>query len=298
MAMYEQDETGGMSVFLREEPQKPGAGAAEIAPPPAPSNTGSSLTAVLVAVLAIAVAGGAAAAWYAWKPDVGISLRTPVTESHPYQETVAYLQEFDVMQAIAGDDLQVADAGDTVVDWNISGEGHADIHLDVTGSRGAAQVWATWERSQNAWVVTSAAYRIGDGVREPIPLGKGDFLTQDQLDVWRRADPDTLLGRGQREYVQGQHMQAIELFNKAMEQEPETMEPLYWRGRTFEALGNSPKAIADYQRLLTVEPDHPAALARLDAMRASPPLGAPQVETPDIEEKPKKGPSPVSLIPR
>jgi len=297
MAMYEQrDETGGMSVFLRDEPEMPDS--PESAPPPPSQGSASSLTAILVAVLAIVVAGGAAAAWYVYKPQVDLSLRTPVTESHPYQESVAYLQQSETMRALAGDELQVSDAGDTIVDWNISGEGHADIHLDVVGPKATVQATITWKRSQNAWLVTSASYRLEDGPRHPIPLGKGDFLTPEQMDIWNRADTSTLMGRGQREFVQGQHIQAIGLFTEAMKEDPEDVEPLYWRGRTFEALGNSPKAIADYQRLLTVNPEHDAALARLDAMRASPPPGQPKLETPDIQEKPKKGPSPVSLIPR
>lgn len=300
--MYRDDDDNGMSVFLRDEPEKPQAAAS--APPPGPSQA-SNVTVILVAVLAIVVAVGAAGAWYVFQPQVDLSLRTPVAESHPYQASVAYVRDFDEMRAIAGDELRVTDAGNTVVDWDISGSGYAEVHLDVVGPKGAAEVWIDWSREQDSWLVKSASYRIGEGQRRAIPLGKGEFLTQEDLDIWRQADPATLIGRGQRELVAGQYLQAVELFTRALEDEATgedpaaDMEPLYWRGRAFEALNNTPKAIADYQRLLTFAPDHQKALARLDAMRASPPPDQPRIETPDLEERDKVIPvSPVSLVPR
>lgn len=311
MAIYQDDgneQNGGMSVFLRDEPDRPEAATVAPAEPQSPGN-GSAITSILVAVLAIVVAGGAAAAWFVFQPEVDLNLRTPVAETYPYTETVAYAGEFDSLQKMLGDELTVTDAGDTVVEWDISGEGYAEVHLMVEGEHGKGQIWVDWIRDRDTWKVQAARYALDGGTQSGIPIGQGTFLSQEDLETWRRADPETLLGRGQREYVQGHHMQAIELFSKALaeaeeqtedtdEKDPDDLEALYWRGRAFEALNNSPKALADYQRLLTENPEHPQALARLDAMRASPPPGQPTVETPDLEDKSSKSVSPVSLIPR
>lgn len=295
------NDDSGMSVFLRDEPEKP----VEVGPPVAAgSGQGSNVMVVILAVVAMIVAAGGAAAWYVYQPDVDLSMRTPVEESYPYQESLRYISQSDDMLSIAGENFRVTDAGNTVVDWDISGVGNANIHLDVTGPKGSVEVWIEWAREQDTWLVKAANYRIGDGGRQAIPVGRGQFLTPEQLVIWRRADSSTKLGRGQRELVSGQYLQAVELFTLALDEgsgdDPAAdMEPLYWRGRAFEALNNTPKAIADYQRLLTFVPDHAAALSRLDAMRASPPPGQPVLDTPNIEERDKVVPvAPVSLIPR
>lgn len=290
--MYEEHNDGGVDVFLR--PDDPGHPVVQETRRRSGSSSMLMILNVLLVVIMIGAAGGVV--WYLYQPEIRIS--TPVEESLPFQRTADYLATYDEIVTLTGPSPTVRDAGDTNLDWSIDGSGQAMIHVVLEGTEGRIEAFVDWEREQDAWGVKSANFLLPGGERKAIPLGSGSFLSAVDLSAWRRADESTAIGRGQRELIQGQRLQAIQMFNEAIKENPEDTEALLWRGRAFEALGNFQRALADYQRILSFDPEHAHALARLDALRASPPPGAPEVEQPEREE-PKKVyvPAPVDLIP-
>lgn len=300
MSQYPED-NNGMDVFLRSNNDQP---LAVEAPGAADQGGGGNLAPILIALLAIVVTGGAAAAWYLYQPELEFAQPTPVEQAYPYTASVDYLSQYDDLVVIVGPNPTVTNAGDTEVNWSIAGDGYASIHLNMTGTGTDAEAWVDWVREagnfrgdQGGWIVQSAAYRFKDGERTQIPIGPGTFLTSDELQIWRTADGSTPLGMGLRELIQGHKIQAVQSFNKAIEENPEDPEPLYWLGRSFESLGNLAKAQSAYQRLVELDPENARALARLDAMRASPPPGKPEVEEPRLKA-PSPEAAPVNLIPR
>jgi hypothetical protein len=294
MAIYQEDRGGqNVDVFLREETIGPGG---EPDPDPEPSRGGGSLMLVLNVGLVLLVLGGVVGGlWYVYQPQVNLS--TPVQESLPFQQSAAYVTSYDQVREITGPEPTVRDAGETFLDWSLDGSGFARVHLAVEGPRGATEAFLEWHRERDAWLVKSASFLLPDGQRQAIPLGAGTFLSTHDLAAWRAADGGTALGRGQRELIQGRPFQAIQLFNEALELDPENTTALLWRGRAFESVGNYQKALADYQRILSFDAEHSAALVRLDALRASPPPGAPTADPPKREPTVQRPPSPTALIP-
>jgi tetratricopeptide (TPR) repeat protein len=254
------------------------------------------------AILAAILVGGAivvgvvVVGMVTFRPQV--QLRTPVEESLPYVRTAAYLPTYDEVERLVGPNPRVAAGPRTRLDWSVAGGGIAVVHLQIDGDTGKTQVFAEWEREREAWRVRSASYLAPSGEQIAVPLGAGNFLSRYDLAAWRAADPDTALGRGQRELIEGRPIQAIQLFTEVIGKAPQNVDALLWRGRSFEAVGNVPKALADYQRILATDPNHAAALARLDGLRASPGVDQELKSRPGPAEAPPKPSRPSTLIPR
>lgn len=290
MAIYN-DEKDGVDVFLRGEPPPP-----EVAQAPPPKSGGGSAFSLLGVLLMMAILVVATAtAWYWYKPE--LQLAAPNEDSLPFRTTADYLATYDEIVELVGPGASVADAGDTVVDWSLDGTGTAVIHVDVAGPEGKTEAWAEWTRRRESWTIDKASYLSPAGERSRIPLGDGVFLTGRDLVTWRRADPGTPLGQGQRELIQGRELQAIKLFNDSLAASPEDKDALLWRGKAYEQLGNLQRAQADYQLILSFDPTNDAALSGLDGMRASPPPGEDPVAPPPRAEPRAPSPSPTALIP-
>ncbi|MFK7931240.1 MAG: tetratricopeptide repeat protein [Myxococcota bacterium] len=295
------DDNSGMDVFLRSNNDQPLPGKSAEEPS---RQGGSGMGPILIAMLALAVVGTAAFAWYVYQPEMEIALTTPPERSYPYTASAEYLTNYDEIAVIVGPDAKATNAADTNINWSITGDGYASIHLNLNGSGPDAEAWVEWIREQGdwrgdqgGWVVQSASYRFEGGDRVTIPIGPGTFLTADELQTWRTSDGSTDLGRGKRELIQGHLIQAVQSFKNAMAENPDAPEPLYWQGRAFEALGNDTRAQSAYQQLVEMDPENARALARLDAMRASPPPGKPKVDPPRASP-PTPENAPVNLIPR
>ena len=297
MAIYEtKGDDSGMEVFLREtNAQKPRPPRGDVPPPPPPrKNRGSGglMNAVILGAVVIAAAAGA---WVSFRPG-GPRMSPPIEDSAPFRQSAAYLMEYDELVQSLGPGIQVYNAGDSELQWSLDGQGAAYIHLLLHGPTARTEAWVEWNRDRDTWFVQKANYLAGDQ-RIPVPLGDGAFLSPHELAGWRGAAPRTPVGRGKRELIQGRPFQAIQLFNEALETNTNEQEAILWRGRAFESVGNHPKALADYQRLLTFDPQHAAALARLDAMRASPPPGQPLAQPPQAPKPTSSPAEPRNLIP-
>lgn len=290
MAIYN-DPNPNADLFVRPQapPPRPPA-----APPPRRRGL-PPVTALVILILLFGMVGGGAAAIFVLRPD--LSLQQQIEESDPFQRTAGYFVGYDEILAITGAGPLVRDAGDSTIDWSGRGRGTARIHLEITGPSGTTEAWTTWSKDPGGWSLTSASFADSGGVQVGIPVGGGSFLSRYDLTAWRAADPTTTLGRGQRELIEGRPVQAIQYLSEVLKSEPHDTEAMLWRGRAFERLGNLPKALADYQRILTYEPEHPAALARLDGLRASPILGEQVAPQPEAAKPPKVQPSPRALIP-
>lgn len=260
-----------------------------VAPQRRPQRSSPAILAAILVGGAIVV-GAVAVGMITFKPQV--QLRTPVEESLPYVRTAAYLPTYDEVERLVGPNPTVAAGPRTRLDWSVAGGGAAVVHLLIGGDTGKTQVFAEWERERDAWLIRSVSYLAPSGEQIAVPLGAGNFLSRYDLAAWRAADPDTTLGRGQRELIEGRPIQAIQLFTEVLGKAPESADALLWRGRSFEAVGNVPKALADYQRILSADANHAAALARLDGLRASP--GVDQ----ELSSRPEQaGPAPTTARP-
>lgn len=263
-------------------------------PPPRARTSPAVLAAILIGgTLIVATVG---IGFVTLRPEV--QLHTPIEESLPYTRTAGYLAGYDEIANIVGAEPRIRTGERSSVDWSVAGGGSARVHLYIDGAGGKTQVFADWVRERDAWAVRSASYLRPDGEQIGIPLGAGTFLSRYDLAAWRAADPTTPLGRGQRELIEGRPFQAITLFNEVLGGDPEHLEALLWRGRSFEAVGNVPKALADYQRIVASDPTNAAALARLDGLRASPGVDDEVTRRPSPPDAPSARPSPTSLIPQ
>ncbi|TVQ91866.1 MAG: hypothetical protein EA397_08165 [Deltaproteobacteria bacterium] len=265
-------------------------------PSPPPGRRGlHPLAAMVMIILVFGVVGGIGVAVFFFKPQV--NLGTPLEESVPFQRTASYFASYDEIVAMTGPKPKVRDVGDSRLDWSVTGAGEAVIHLQLAGPEGEAEGWSTWKKDADGWGLKAASFLSASGEQVAIPTGGGGFLSRYDLAAWRAADPLTSLGRGQRELIEGRPVQAIQDLTAVIKEDPQNADALLWRGRAFERLGNVPKALADYQRILVFEPDNAAALARLDGLRASPPLGEAVSPRPDAAKPPSHGARPSSLIP-
>lgn len=264
-------------------------------PPTAPRRRSAAPLMLSLLLVTGLLGGGLLVAWVVFQPQV--QLRSPVDQSVPYTSTAAYISAYDEVIDLVGADNRASVGPKTEINWSFTGTGTARIHLIIQGEAGQTEAFSTWERERESWLVTQASYLNAAGDQVGIPLGSGSFLSRYDLAAWRAADPSSQIGRAQRELIEGRPIQSIQLLTGSLAADPEQPEALLWRGRAFEEVGNVPKALADYQRVLTLDPEHAAAMARLDGLRASPPPGLELAPRPEGARPPVTSLRPTSLIP-
>jgi tetratricopeptide (TPR) repeat protein len=71
---------------------------------------------------------------------------------------------------------------------------------------------------------------------------------------------DALIQLGNHYYDQGQHLQAVEWYGKALEIDPRNPDVRTDRGSSYWSLNRPDEAIAEFQKSLEVNPNHPQTL--------------------------------------
>src|SRR5262249_14488392 len=77
------------------------------------------------------------------------------------------------------------------------------------------------------------------------------------------------LGRGYLALVRGDHVAAIDDFDRALEVDPESVNALLWRGYARERAGRNDLALDDYERAVTVDPKDRVARVSLQRLRSN-----------------------------
>lgn len=74
-----------------------------------------------------------------------------------------------------------------------------------------------------------------------------------------KLNPETVLNTGITFFNEGKMEKALEQFDLAVEQNPDLADAYYYRGLTHMNRGNNAEAIADFQKMLELAPEHKSA---------------------------------------
>lgn len=197
-----------------------------------------------------------------------------IQASHPFSQSRIMMMSYPPMQNQLGAQLIATDTGNSTVHWNFPNAGSAEISLQVSGDKGVGYARLGWSRIAGKWHLLSARWIDPKGIRHDIPMGaNGRFLNETELEAYRRADPMTPIGRGNRALLEGRTKAAFSEFGLILKQNPEHIDALVGRGKTYVQKNQIDSAIKDFENVLILNPAHPEAnraLAEIEANKTVP----------------------------